>query len=146
MALRKQKIIIIVCLMLFAAAPHFVSAAGLVPCGNNNQSPCTVLDIFTLVAQVTNWLIAAAGVYAVFRIIYAGFWLTISIGNEESITKWKKGIQDAILGFVLVMVAYVFVNTAVNFVLVSGISGCQLQLQQPLTYLKINPNNCKSGE
>jgi hypothetical protein len=146
MPLRKQKIIVIISLVLLATAPHFVSAAGLVPCGSNRQSPCTVLDIFTLVAQVTNWLIAVAGIYAVYKIIEAGFWLTVSLGNEESITRRKTEIQNAIIGFVLVMFAYMFINTAVNAILVNEIPGCQINLQKPLAYLQINPSNCKSGQ
>lgn len=146
MPLKKQKIVVIICLVLLATAPHFVSASGLVPCGSNDQSPCTVTDIFVLVAQVTNWLIAVGGVYAVFRIIWAAFNLVISAGNEESVTKWKTSIQNAIVGFVLILMAFVIINTAVNTLLLSGISGCQINLQKPLDYLKINPNNCKSGQ
>jgi hypothetical protein len=148
MPLRKQKIIVIISLVLLATAPHFVSAAGLVPCGNNGQAPCTVIDIFTLVAQVTDWLIGISGVYAVFKIIQAAFGLVTSVGNEESITNKKKQIENAILGFVFVMMAYIFVNTAVNFILLAGVpASCQLNLKSPLDYLTIkNPGNCTTGE
>ena len=146
MSLRKQKIIIVICLALFVAAPHFVSAAGLVPCGSNGQNPCTLTDIFVLVAQVTNWLIAIAGVYAVFKLIQAGFWLTLSMGNEESITKNKSQIQETIIGFVLIMMAFMFVNTITNVLLtrslVTNNPYCQLNLQSPLTYLTIDPTKC----
>ena len=146
MALKKQKIIILAAVLFFIIVPHFASASGLVPCGNNGQNPCTVLDIFTLVAQVTNWLIGLAGVYAVFKLIQAGFWMVVSVGNEEAITTRKKQIESALLGFVLVLFAYMFVNTAVNSILVNNIPGCQINLKQPLNYLQINPNNCKSGQ
>jgi len=33
------------------------------------EDPCNVCDMFSIVAIVTNWLIAAAGVYAVFQIV-----------------------------------------------------------------------------
>jgi Type IV secretion system pilin len=148
MSFKKQKIIIVLAFSLLILSPAFVSASGLVPCGSNGQSPCTVTDIFVLIAQVTNWLIAMAGVYAVFRIIWAGFNLVISAGSEESITKWKGSIQNAIIGFVFVMFAYVFINTAVNVLLLNNIANtsCQLNLQSPLTYLQINPANCQSGQ
>lgn len=146
MSLKKQKIIVVIILALLVSAPHFVSAAGLVPCGNNGQNPCTVTDIFVLVAQVTNWLIAAAGVYAVYKLINAGFYLVISLGNEEAITKWKGSIQDSIIGFVLIMMAFMFVNTIVNVLLtrslVTNNPKCQLDLTKPLNYLEIDPNNC----
>src|SRR5579872_4570764 len=98
MSLKKQKIILVIALSLLCLAPTFVSAAGLVPCGSNGQSPCTVQDIFVLVATVTDWLIGVAGIYAVYKLINAGFYLLISVGNEESITKWKGSIREVILG------------------------------------------------
>ena len=146
MAFRKQKIITIAFLAFLIVAPHFVYAAGLVPCGNNGQNPCTVIDIFTLVAQVTDWLIGIAGVYAVFKLIQAGFWMVVSAGNEEAITQRKKQIENALIGFVLVMFAFILVNTAVNVILVNEIPGCKINLQKPLDYLKVNPNNCRSGQ
>lgn len=145
----KSKVLIFSLLLLLI--PFFVSAAGLVPCGGPTESPCTVKDVFIIAARVTNTLIALAGIYAVYEIISAGFWLVTTMGNEEAITKNRKRIFQAIVGMVMVMFAYMFVNTAVNFLLLESAGQkikledgtevkCTLNLQDPLNYLVIHYN------
>ncbi len=140
--LTKQKIFTILFFSFLLWAPVIVDARGLVTCGGYNadgtrEAPCTVVDMFYLVARVTNWLISMAGVYAVFKIIGAGFWLTTTQGNDEAITKYKSQMMEAILGMILVLMAFMFVNTTVNGLLRSK---CPIDLRSPLTYLSIDPN------
>jgi hypothetical protein len=104
-----------------------------------------------MVARVTNTLIGLAGIYAVYVIIGAGFWLVVTMGNEEKLTNYKKQISQAVVGFVLVLMAYMFVNTAVNYILLGGAGKkiqlengkeveCSLDLTDPLNYLIIHSN------
>lgn len=156
MLLKKQKIIlslfVVLLAMFFITAPHFSEAAGLVPCGGygtDSTKPCTVLDMFVLVAKITNFLIACSGIYAVYVIINNSFWLILSVGNEENITKHKGGITNAIVGFVLVLMSYMLVNTVVNVLLTrslvtGGNPECKLDLTNPTTYLKINESKCNT--
>lgn len=153
MSLKKQKLFLaataVVASLFFIAAPLISQGAGLVPCGGPTEKPCTVEDIFVLVARVTNWLVAMAGVYAVYKIIDHGFWLVISMGNEENITKHKSGLSEAVVGFVLVLIAFMLINTVVNVLLTRDIalknnSNCRLDLTNPLNYLIINQNPCSS--
>lgn len=127
-------------LCIFVAVPHFALARGLVPCGGDGESPCTISDIFVLIARVTNYLIMMAGIYAVFKIVGGGFWLIVSSGNEEQITQKKKWVADGVIGFVLVLMAFMFVNTVVNALLVNEVESCKINLSDPLTYLKIKDN------
>lgn len=139
MSFKKQKIIVVILSVLILAAPFYTLAAGLVPCGSNGESPCKVEDIFAMVARLTNWLIMTAGVYAVFQMVFAGFNLVTSMGEEEKITKNTKALQNAVVGFVLVMSAYIFINTAVNYILLGNLpasSPLKVDLTDPLKYLK----------
>jgi len=141
MVLKKQTLkYIIVALVLFL--PVFAFAAGLVPCGGpSDPGPCTIKDIFVIIARVTNILIGIAGIYAVYVIIGAGFWLITTMGNEEAITKNRKALTQAVVGFVLVMMAFMFINTAVNIILIgSEDKQCKLDLRDPLNYLTIHSN------
>jgi hypothetical protein len=154
---KKQKIILTICLSLFLFAPLFASAAGLVPCGGystDSTKPCTVKDIFVILARVTNFLIAMAGVFAVYEIVMAGFYMVISAGNEEAITKRKEQITSAVIGLVLVMMSYMFINTVVNFMLTRDAvtdpknpnynAKCRFDLGDPLNYLIIDTSKCGS--
>jgi hypothetical protein len=140
----KKQFIVILLSLVMLATPLFASARGLVPCGGINEQPCTVIDIFYLFARVTNWLISLAGFYAVFQIISAGFWLITTMGNEESITKWKKGLSNAVIGFVVVMLAYMLVNTAVNALLLNNTSckSKRVTMANPISYVTMDPNGC----
>lgn len=148
----KQKIILFVFsfFLLFSIAIPQPAAAALVPCGGYNteyKRPCTVEDIFVLVAKVTNFLIGVSGVYAVYVICNNAFWMIVSMGNEEAITKTKEGMTNAIIGFVLVLFAYMLINTVVNVLLTRSLvtgsnPNCKLDLANPLTFLKIDEANC----
>ena len=153
MSLKKQKILFAVGALsvglFFSATPLVSQAAGLVPCGGPTEKPCTVEDAFVLIARTTNWLIAMAGIYAVYKIIDHGFWLVTSMGNEESITAHKGGLTDAVVGFVLVLIAFMIINTVVNVLLTRDIAlknnqNCRLDLTNPLNYLTINQNPCSN--
>ena len=159
MPFQKQKILLFfflfTALFFVSQIPKPVLAApsisqGLVPCGGYataSTKPCTFIDIFTLIAKVTNWLIAVAGLYAVYKIVQNGFWLILSVGNEESLTQHKSGIQSAIIGFILVLFAFMLINTVVNVLLTRSIATttnpqCRLNLTSPLTYLTIKQDPC----
>ena len=152
MFISKQKIaqILIALVLVFSFTPIAVQARGLVPCGGyqddagtKREPPCTVLDFFVLVATVTNWLISLAGVYAVYQIIFAGFGLVYSTGNEENITKYKNAMFQAVFGFVFVMAAFILINTAVNYILLGGDKSKMIDLTKPACYLLPNSDACK---
>ncbi len=146
----KQKILIL-SLVVFLM-PFFADARGLVPCGGVDEKPCTVKDVFVLVARVTNKLIAIAGIYAVYVIIGAGWWMINTMGDEERLTGYKKQLTQAIVGFVLVLMAYMLMNTIVNYILIGGagkkitledgktVVECTLDFTDPLNYLAIHSN------
>ena len=160
MRFTKQKLLLagLLCSVLFSftAAPIPAQARGLVPCGGysddkgTREKPCTVEDIFAMVARVTNWLIAVAGLYAVFKILQGGFWLILSMGNEEAITQKKGQITDAVVGFVLTMMAFMLINFVANFLLtrqlVTTNPACKLDLTAPLTYLNIDTSKCNGQQ
>jgi hypothetical protein len=84
-----------------------------------------------------------AGIFAVFQIVNAGFWLVITMGNEEKIIQYKKALSNAVVGFGLAMMAFMLVNTVANLLLRAK---CEVNLKDPMTYLKIvNNQNCNNN-
>ena len=142
---KRKKLILILCLvfLLGVVQANFVHARGLVPCGGTGEAPCKLDDVFVLIARVTNFLLGFAGVFATFAIIRAGFWLVAAGGDEEAITKNKNALTQAVIGLVLSLMAFMFVNTAVNFLLHSK---CKLDLTNPLNYLKIDDQCRPTGQ
>lgn len=151
----KQKLAIIFLSLSILSAPMLAQARGLVPCGGykddagtQREDPCDLRYIFIMIATVTNWLISTAGIYAVYQIVNGGFWLIVTMGEEEAITKHKKTISNAVVGFVFVMMAFLLVNSALNGILL-GITNTKddplrVDFTQPLCYL--NPGGEPGGK
>lgn len=148
----KQKFAVIFIALSLLSVPFFASARGLVPCGGylddagmQREPVCDVRYMFILIATVTNWLISTAGIYAVYQIIFGGFSLVITMGNEENIAKHKKTITNAVIGFVFVMIAFIIVNTTLNGILL-GLSDPKdkmyIDLTKPLCYLNPSASEC----
>ena len=151
----KQKKLLLTAFLLatvFFSVPFYSHARGLfVSCGGykdaagtQREAPCNLCDIFSTAAKVTNWLLSVAGIYAVYQIVNAGFWLITTMGNEEDITKWKKALTSAVVGFVFTMMAFLIINTAVNYLLLNG-SKAALEknlITHPFTYLNPGSSLC----
>lgn len=151
MFLKKQKLAIIL-LAAFLTVPIITHAFNitdpLVRCGRQGQNPCTIVDFFAQVAYLTNWLIAVAALFFVQRIGNHGFWLVITLGNEEAITKHRAALMNAVLGFIMVLMAFMMVNTTVNLLLGVGQCKTKLELANPLNYVIINKDlvQCRGSQ
>lgn len=67
-------------------------------------------DLKTTVVNIINWVLGLLGIIAVVMILYGGFvWLTAS-GNEENVTKAKNVLSAAIIGLVIILLAWAIVN------------------------------------
>jgi hypothetical protein len=117
---------------------------GLIPCGTSDSEDgtrpsdsCTVEDIFRLIARVTNWLITFAGIFAVVRIVIAGFGMVTSVGSPEGISKNKKALTNAIIGLGIVLIAFILINTVVFTLL--GLEGENfLETGNLLNFISVN--------
>jgi hypothetical protein len=124
--------------------PIQLHAAGLVNCGNGEykagdkhiSDACTVTDLFKGVVGVTNFLIAFAGLVATLMIVRAGFNMVVSAGNPSAYSSAKKMLVGAIGGMVLVLLAFVLVNTLVNGSIDTGIIGGQNIFTNPKQFIQ----------
>ncbi|HEY4498356.1 MAG TPA: pilin [Candidatus Paceibacterota bacterium] len=93
---------------------HFLkvaSAAGLVPC---EGTECTKGDLLQLGANIFNFLIDAAFILAVLFIMIGGAMMLVSGGSPNLLARGKKTITTAVVGLVIVLVAWVLVNTLIT--------------------------------
>ena len=156
--MKKILLLLSIAMVILAGSSMVVnttSAAGLVPCGNGNYSKdvtdpnnpqgntnkeelCTVSDLFKGVVTITNFLIAFAGVFAAFFIVRAGFNMVVSLGNQAGYAAAKKQLTNAILGMIIVLIAFVAVNTLISGPLEIGLTGGENIFKKTLDF--INPN------
>lgn len=118
---KKLAILFLVC-FLFLSFPHVTDAAiQLVICGTQKDpntgvitNPCKFTDLVILLVRVINYLMGVAAIVAMYYLLLSGFNLITSLGNPEKIEKAKTGISNAVVGFGMVILSFVFVNLLVN--------------------------------
>lgn len=69
-----------------------------------------------LIVRVIDLLLTFAGVVAIVFVVIGGYQYIASGGNEEAAEKGKKTLINAIIGIVVVVLAYAIINVLVNLV------------------------------
>lgn len=106
---------LIVIMMLSTPSLVSLSAAGLVPCGLNENDMCTICDFVVLFQNLLNLFITQIIWYiALGMILYAGFLIITSPENK------KKDAYDLIkrvlIGIAIILLSWVIINTFIYIV------------------------------
>lgn len=109
-------------LLVFALilAPVSVSAAGLNKpaglCTGGNGLNCTDnLSINGIIIKVINWILAIVLAVDVLMIIIGGFLYVTAGGDDGRAKKGRATVLNAIIGLVIIIMAYVIANVVANF-------------------------------
>src|SRR3989338_6033179 len=78
------------------------------------HADCQLGHLFVLIIRTINYLISMAALVAMYFIVTAGFGMVTALGNAEKIQSSKESISHAVIGFAIVILAFVFVNLLVN--------------------------------
>ena len=111
--MKKFKFIVVVLTMIVAGStPLMVMAfdslpavGGVMPTsfrGCNAASPTSCF-----VTQVIGLLLEILGSLAILFVIFSGFKYMTSAGNEQAAEKAKKSLTNAVVGFIIILMAYV---------------------------------------
>jgi lysylphosphatidylglycerol synthetase-like protein (DUF2156 family) len=96
--------------MLAVAQIHLPDASGTGL--SNTFGGATTLS--QLILSVINIILALAGLIAVLVLIIGGFRYVTSFGNDEAVGQAKKMIINAILGIIIIILAFVVVRVVSN--------------------------------
>ena len=80
-------------------------------------------DIMGIVSKVMTWIFGVAFAFVVAMIIVGGFRYITSAGNEGQAEQAKENITKAIIGLVIILLAYVIAATINNIILGRGTGG-----------------------
>jgi hypothetical protein len=103
----KTKIFLTFILLLF---PVVAFAQGIVPCGNSSQSPCTLCHLIVGIFNLITWGRNILLIITIVGIFFAGILYMISSGSKLA-EQAKKLLTSSIVGFVLVLTAWLVVAT-----------------------------------
>jgi len=102
---------LLVPITLFAQSSGGSVEPGLVPCAG---ADCTFDDLLKLVNKVIDFLIRIAIPIAMILFAYAGFLYVTAAGNTSQINKAHNVFKDVFIGFLIVLSAWLIVNTIVE--------------------------------
>lgn len=110
--------------VVLVAVPGFAQAqTPFVPCGRVDQQDdpanavCNFQHLVLLIVRIINYLIGVAAIVAMYHVLLAAFDMISSLGKPEKIESGKKTISNAVVGFGIIILVFVFVNLLVNGVL-----------------------------
>ena len=119
---------------LFLITVTVVEAKGLVPCGGEGEDKCQMCHFVQLGQRILEWFILVSASIIAVMFAWGGFEWVMSGGNTGKIQKGKDKMINALIGLLIILGAYLVVNTImVTFVdqsVVSNWSSIQC-VQQP---------------
>jgi hypothetical protein len=105
-----------------SAAASGSTWTGIVPCGNGD-TPCTLCDLISGIKSLVEWGLGIVFVVATAGIVIAGIMYIISTGNEGMMTQAKSFLTVSLVGFFIVLGAWLLVNITITWLLPTDISG-----------------------
>jgi hypothetical protein len=118
--MKKYLFLLVILLIAFPVLAADTQLSLVPSCATQTGGPtCTVCDVVSAAINVANILASGLSGITLLMFVIGGFCLIISRGNEELLTKGKKIITGAVVGIVIVVFAWVIVNTVLR-VLVKG--------------------------
>lgn len=105
--------------IMFAMVPVPAGAAGLVPCGqtkddpatdSNESAPCTACHIVVGANDIIVWMRNIMTVIAITVIFAMAVLYVVSAGDEGMMKTAKSGITAALVGFAIILSAWLMVN------------------------------------
>jgi ABC-type nickel/cobalt efflux system permease component RcnA len=111
-------LIFVFCLTLVLPIIVSAQAGGLVPCSGTD---CTTEDVIQLVQNIIGFLVAFISILAVIVLVVAGLRLVVSGGNETEWTKAKSMFTNVVIGLILVLAAWLIVDTILSMLTGKGL-------------------------
>lgn len=114
--LMKQRLKISLLVLFFALINFNFASAALVTCTND----CTIGTLIATVRLIVNFLLSWAWLVSIVFIVWAGISMMLAGGNEERLTSAKTTLRNAILGFVVILLSFIILNSVIKLITGSG--------------------------
>ena len=120
-----SSILLVVVVAVMLVTPLIATAQGLNP-GSGNPAGSNFADqifgcaegtgVLCILERVLLFILALAFIVAVIFLVVGGFRYIVSQGNEESVEKAKGTITNAIIGIVVIVLAWIILTVVFNLV------------------------------
>lgn len=107
-----QFALLIVASLLVAIPTTALAQGGIVPCGGSGQAACQLRDLFVLLHNILQFAIfQLAPILVTVMVAIGGFKMLISTGNPGKYGEGVSLIKNALIGYAIVLVSMLLVNT-----------------------------------
>lgn len=100
--------------------PVIASAQQLVPVACNDPRTCGSCELVSLINNVIQFVIQISVVIAAIILVYAGLIMVTSSGNPGQITRAKGLFFNVVIGLLILLAAFLIVNTILSALLRTG--------------------------
>ena len=104
-------------------ADGIYTGGGIIPCGQSAANPCNSCDVVVLANTVVKWLIGITFMFFAVTAVYAGVKLVMAGGNSGALQDAKEMFTNLFIGLIIVLGAWLFIDTLLRFVLQGGETG-----------------------
>lgn len=99
------------------------TGGGIIPCGQSAANPCNSCDVVVLANTVIKWLIGITFMFFAVMAVITGVKLVMAGGNSGALSDAKEAFTNLFIGLIIVLGAWLFVDTLLRFVLEGGETG-----------------------
>ncbi|HTW96761.1 MAG TPA: pilin [Candidatus Methylomirabilis sp.] len=100
-------------------------------CGNY-----TLDDFVALAITIAKWILGVVGAVALLFLVYGGFTLILSGGNEDRVRQGKEILTGAIIGLIIVFTAYLIIQFTLTLLGAPGANGGVFDFKKIINSLK----------
>ncbi|MBX4186750.1 MAG: pilin [Candidatus Doudnabacteria bacterium] len=126
----RNKVTILLTIVLLGLTVASFASAAFVNCGRSlppgatseqiKANECTLPDLIATIMGIINFLLSWSALVAIVFIIWSGWNMIGSGGNEEIVSTAKTGLTNAIIGFFMIMASFVLLNFVVSLLTGNG--------------------------
>jgi hypothetical protein len=103
-----------------------ISFAQLVPC---NGPDCGTCELVQLGNNILQWLVSIMAVICALIIVFAGFKMVTSAGNSGKISEAKGMMANTLIGFIILLAAWLIVDTVMKMFVNQSVVGPWNQIE-----------------
>ncbi len=137
--MRFISVYITLAIILFVPQAVFAVASGhggLVPC-DGVKTECDFGKLIQLAHNVLNFIVTMATMLSALMFAYAGWLYLSSAGNQENVKKAHKLFYKVVLGMVIILIAWVLIDTVLKSLTDKGLKDRQEDLHAEMVDMSL---------
>ncbi len=106
-----MKYLLTLCVVVLLSLPTLTFAAGLIPCSGTDCQACHLVQLGD---NLLRWFIGIIAFVIFFVFVIGGLKMVMSTGNEGGVSEAKGMMTNAVIGFVILLSAWLVVDTVLK--------------------------------